>query len=77
MVAGFSLWEQRRTLMVISPLALILILLIVLALGGWGYGTYSGGAYANPIGLLGALLIVALVLWLLFGGTVWVQPPPP
>jgi hypothetical protein len=62
--------------MVISPLALILLILIVLALGGSGYGYYSGGAYANPIGILAAVLVVGFLLWLLFGGVFWATPPP-
>ncbi len=62
--------------MIFSPLMLVLMVLIILALGGWGYGTYHGGAYANPIGAIGALLVVALVLWLLFGGTWWWSVPP-
>jgi hypothetical protein len=52
-----------------------LIVLIVLALGGWGYGTYYaapvGGAPASPmfniLGLLALILIVALVVLLATG----------
>jgi len=63
--------------MVISPLMIILIILVVLALGGSGYGYYSGGAYASPLGMLGALLVIGLILWLLFGGGIALTPPPP
>jgi len=62
--------------MVISPLMLILIILIILALGGSGYGYYNGGTYASPLGILGALLVIGLILWLLFGGGVALTPPP-
>jgi len=58
-------------------LLLVLLVLILAAFGGSGYGYYSGGAYASPMGILGAVLIVALLVWLLFGGTaVWVTPAP-
>ena len=63
--------------MVISPLMIVLIVLVILALGGSGYGYYSGGGYATPLGSLGALLIVGLIIWLLLGGGVSFTPPPP
>lgn len=61
--------------MIISPLMLILILLLVLALSGSGYGYYSGGAYANPLGVLGLLLIIAVVVLLLTGWSFTATPP--
>ena len=62
--------------MVISPLMLILVVVIlVLLLGGSGYGYYNGGGYANPLALLGGLLIVGLVVWFVLGGGVWFSPP--
>ena len=62
--------------MVISPLMLILIVVIlVLLLGGSGYGYYNGGGFANPLALLGGLLIVGLVVWFVLGGGVWFSPP--
>jgi len=54
---------------------LILILLIILLLSGSGYGYYNGGGYASPLAFLGALLIIGLVLWLLFGGGIALSPP--
>lgn len=58
-------------------LLLLLILLVVLAFSGWGYGTYSGGAYANPIGLLGVLLLIALLVLLFTGWRPFVTITPP
>jgi len=48
-------------------LTILLIVLIVLMLGGWGYGRSSGGRYGNPMGIVGLLLLIFLVL-VLFGG---------
>jgi hypothetical protein len=59
---------------VLSIPPILLILLIVLLLGGSGYGYYSGGAYASPIGVLGVLLLIIFVAWLLFGGSFYVGP---
>jgi len=61
--ARVSLEQRREEIMVISPLMLILIVVIlVLLLGGSGYGYYNGGGFANPLALLGGLLIVGLVV---------------
>jgi hypothetical protein len=49
-------------------LTIILIVLIILMLGGWGYGRNSGGSYGNPMGLIGLLLVIALVVILFRGG---------
>ena len=49
-------------------LTILLIVLIIFMLGGWGYGRNSGGRYGNPMGLIGLLLVVALVVILLRGG---------
>jgi|GraSoiStandDraft_1057264.scaffolds.fasta_scaffold292681_3 hypothetical protein len=47
-------------------LTIILIILIVLLLGGWGYGRwYQPWPYADPAGLLGLLLVVVLIVLLL------------
>lgn len=62
--------------MVVSPLMLLLIVLVLLSLSGAGVGYYHGGAYANPLGALGALLLVGLILWLLLGGGIAFTPPP-
>ena len=47
---------------------LILLIVILLMLGGSGYGYYRNGAYASPLGVLGALLLILFIGWLLFGG---------
>lgn len=60
-------------------LLLILIVVAVISLSGWGYGYYGGRpamagdviapapAYASPLGLLGALLVVGVLVMLLTG----------
>jgi len=57
-------------------LLLVLLVLIVLSAGGWGYGRYYAtpmepavgpAPYVNPLGLLAMLLIVALVIYLFSG----------
>ena len=60
-----------------------LIVLIILALGGIGYGRYYAGpvgepvpGYANPLGLVAAVLVVLLILWLLTGGLYLHLGPP-
>lgn len=55
---------------------LLLIVVILLSLSGAGVGYYQGGAYASPLGMLGALLMVGLILWLLLGGGITITPPP-
>jgi len=64
-------------------LLLILIVLAVLSVGGWGYGYYStpavapGGtvvaapAYATPLGILGVLVVIALCVMLFTGWRVY------
>ena len=47
---------------------LILLIVILLMLGGSGYGYYHNGAYASPLGGLGALLLILFIAWLIFGG---------
>jgi hypothetical protein len=59
--------------MISIPLLLLLIL-IVLLIAGSGYGYYRGGAYASPIGVLGALLLIIFIAWLLFGGSFYAVP---
>jgi len=54
---------------------ILLIVLVVLALGGSGYGYYREGPYASPLAIIGALLLIALVLWLIFGGGITLTPP--
>ncbi len=60
--------------MVFSPLMLILLIVLILAFAGSGYGYYRGGAYASPMGMVGAILLICLILWLVFG---WGGAPPP
>jgi hypothetical protein len=61
-------------------LAIVLIVVAVLALSGWGYGTYAArpavpaGAvvegpapWVNPLGIIGLLVVVAVVVMLLTG----------
>jgi hypothetical protein len=54
-------------------LTILLIVLIVLALGGFGYGYYSvpvGGApagWVNPMGVVGLILVILLILMLTTG----------
>jgi hypothetical protein len=65
-------------------LAIVLIVVAVLALSGWGYGTYAArpaapagavvegpGPWVNPLGIIGLLLVVGLVIMLLTG---WPRP---
>jgi len=55
---------------------ILLLLLVVLAFGGTGYGYYRGESYAGPLGIVGVLLLVGLILWLIFGGGIVLTPPP-
>lgn len=54
-------------------LTILLIVLVVMALGGWGYGTYYAGPsvgpgpWVNPVGIIGAILLIGL-LFMLFTG---------
>ena len=60
-----------------------LIVLLILALGGFGYGRYYAGpvgepvpGYANPLGVVAAILVVLLIFWLLTGGVYFHVPAP-
>jgi hypothetical protein len=65
-------------------LTILLIVLIVLALGGWGYGSFYPGPggvspMVNVLGVVALVLLVALIVMLATG---WrfgfeVAPPPP
>lgn len=57
---------------------LLVIVLAVASVAGWGYGTYSrpvvatgpvvdGPGWVNPLGILGLVLIVGLILMLTTG----------
>jgi hypothetical protein len=63
-------------------LILALIIIAVVALSGWGYGTYvsrpaaapapgtvveAPAAWVNPIGLIGALAVVGVIIMLATG----------
>jgi hypothetical protein len=68
---------------IIWLVAIVLIVLILASGGGWGYGRYYAGPvgvgpapYASPLGILAAVLVLLLILWLL-GGPVWFHPVLP
>ena len=63
-----------------DPLLIGLIILAVIALGGWGYGTYgvrpaagtttevvSAPAWASPLGLIGLLVVIGIIVMLATG----------
>jgi hypothetical protein len=69
-------------------LILMLIIVAILALGGWGYGTYAvrpapgaavetpaTAAWVNPIGVIGLLAAVAIVFMLATGWRPFVIGP--
>ena len=66
-----------------DPLMIILLVLLVLSLGGWGYGYYAGPVGAPPapmfngLGLLALLLIVAAVVMLATGWRFGLEVRPP
>ncbi len=65
-----------------DPITILLIVLIVLALSGWGYGTfYPGPSGASPmvnvLGVLALLLLVALVVMLATGWRFGFEAVPP
>jgi hypothetical protein len=69
-------------------LLLILIVLAVISISGWGYGTYGYRAvpagdvvaapapgWASPLGILGVLLLVGLLMMLFTGWRPFVVAP--
>ena len=72
-----------------DPLLLILIILAILALGSWGYGTYAvrpapgatrtdvvaGPAWVSPAGIIGLILVVGIILMLATGWQPFVAAP--
>jgi hypothetical protein len=59
-------------------LILLLIVLAVVSIGSWGYGTYGrtsvadgpvapGPGWVNPMGIIGLILLVGLVMMLFTG----------
>jgi hypothetical protein len=49
-------------------LTILLVVLIIALLGGWGHGRLGGNRYGNPMGVVGLLLVVVLVVVLVRGG---------
>jgi hypothetical protein len=63
-----------------DPLLIGLIILAVIALGGWGYGTYAvrpapaattevvaAPAWVSPLGVIGLIVVVGIMVMLLTG----------
>ncbi len=62
-----------------DPLLIVLIIVAVIALSGWGYGTYTtraapattevvtAPAWVSPLGIIGLIAIVGLVAMLVTG----------
>ena len=51
-----------------SPLLIVLLVVLILFLmGGWGFGRSRGGSYGNPMGVIGLILVVVLVVILMRG----------
>ena len=62
-----------------DPLLILLIIVAVIAVSGWGYGTYttravpvqtevvSAPGWVSPLGILGLLAIIALAVMLFTG----------
>jgi hypothetical protein len=42
--------------------------LVLFLFGGWGVGRWQRGSYGNPMGILGVILVVVLVVLLFRGG---------
>jgi hypothetical protein len=64
----------------VDPLMIGLIIVAIIALGGWGYGTYgvrpapgattevvAAPAWASPLGLIGLLVVIGVVAMLVTG----------
>jgi hypothetical protein len=67
-----------------DPITILMIVLIVLALGGWGYGSYAGppaGGGPSPLvsslGILALILIVAFIVMLATGWRFGFEVAPP
>jgi hypothetical protein len=72
-----------------DPLLIALIVLVVIALSGWGYGTYSrpvvapgavveaGPAWVSPLGIIGLLAVIAVIAMLVTGWRPFVVVPGP
>jgi hypothetical protein len=70
-----------------DPLMILLIVVAVLALGGWGYGTYgtrpaagttevvTAPAWSTPLGLIGLIVVIGLVAMFATGWRPFVVAP--
>lgn len=67
-------------------LTIALIVFAILALSGWGYGRYYAvpadaavepAGWVNPLGILGLVLLIAVVMLLLSGFQFGVNVAPP
>lgn len=71
-----------------DPLLIVLIIVAVIALGGWGYGTYgvapapgprtevvAGPGWVNPVGILGLIVVVGIIVMLTTGWHPFVVAP--
>jgi hypothetical protein len=62
-----------------DPLLIVLIIVAIIALSGWGYGTYTtraapattevvtAPAWVSPLGIIGLIAIVGLIAMLVTG----------
>lgn len=66
-----------------DPLMIVLIILVVLALGGAGYGYYGAPVGGGPsplisaLGVLGLILLVAFIVMLATGWRFGLEVAPP
>ena len=65
-----------------DPLMIVLLILVVLALGGAGYGYYGapaggGSPLISALGVLGLILLVAFIVLLATGWRFGLQIAPP
>jgi len=72
-----------------DPLLIGLIVLVVVALGGWGYGTYyvprpvaapgavvdAGPGWVSPLGIIGLLAVIAVIAMFVTGWRPFVVGP--
>ena len=71
-----------------DPLLIVLIVVAVIALSGWGYGTYAirpapgattevvgGPAWVSPLGIIGLIVVVGILIMLFSGWHPFVVAP--
>ena len=69
-----------------DPLLLLLIIVAVIALSGWGYGTYTtrppvttevvaAPAYVSPLGIIGLIAVIVVVAMFVTGWRPFVVVP--